>query len=103
MGLAKLARLSPWDAKSGALNVIIETAKGSRNKLKYDSKRGLFQLGKVLPRGTIFPFDFGFIPSTRAEDGDPLDILVLMDEPTYPGCLICCRLPGGKSARPRSR
>jgi inorganic pyrophosphatase len=94
MHAINLSHVDTWDPKSGSLNVVIETAKGSRNKLKYDSKRGLFQLSKVLPRGTIFPFDFGFIPSTKGQDGDPLDVLVLMDEPTCAGCLICCRLLG---------
>jgi len=94
MQYTNLSHLEIWDVDSGTLNVIIETTKGSRNKLKYDPKRGLFQLSKVLPRGAIFPYDFGFIPSTQGEDGDPLDILVLMDEPTSAGCLIPCRLLG---------
>jgi inorganic pyrophosphatase len=51
-------------------------------------------LSKVLPRGAMFPFDFGFVPSTLAEDGDPLDVLVLMDEPAFPGCKVACRLIG---------
>src|SRR5438552_18908900 len=95
---AKLSHLETWDPESGALNVIIETAKGSRNKLKYDAERGLFQLSKVLPRGAVFPFNFGFIPSTRGEDGDPLDVLVLMDEPLTTGCLVTCRLLGALEA-----
>jgi len=94
MGLANLARLSPWDAKSGALNVVIETSKGSRNKLKFDPDFGLFVLSKVLPRGLTFPFDFGFVPSTVGDDGDPLDVLLLMDEPTPPGSLVPARLIG---------
>ena len=89
-----LAHLPSWDPESGALNVIIETAKGNRNKLKFDGERCLFKLSKVLPRGMAFPFDFGFIPSTTADDGDPLDVLVLMDEPTVAGCLVPCRLLG---------
>ncbi|MFL5327390.1 MAG: inorganic diphosphatase [Gemmataceae bacterium] len=87
-----LARLPTWDTESGHLNVIIETPKGSRSKLTYDPERGLFELGKVLPRGMVFPFDFGFIPSTRGEDGDPLDVLVLLEEPLPVGCLVPAEL-----------
>jgi inorganic pyrophosphatase len=87
-----LAHLPPWDPKTGRLNVIIETPKGSRNKLTYDPERGLFELGKVLPCGMVFPFDFGFIPSTRGEDGDPLDILVLLEESLPVGCLVPAEL-----------
>src|SRR5215831_10228464 len=76
------------------LDVIIETPKGSRNKFKYDSTSRMFKLSKVLPEGMSFPYDFGFVPSTVGDDGDPLDVLVLMDEPTSPGCLVRCRLIG---------
>ena len=76
------------------LNVIIETPKGSRNKYDYDDKLGLFKLGGVLPSGASFPFDFGFVPSTVGGDGDPLDVLVLMDEPVFTGCLVRTRLVG---------
>ncbi len=88
------AGLSAWDPESGSLNVVIETPKGNRNKFDFDPKKGFFQLGKVLPKGMTFPYDFGFIPGTRGDDGDPLDVLVLMDEPAFPGCQICCRLIG---------
>ena len=76
------------------LNVIIETPKGSRNKFKYDEKRGVFYLSGVLPAGAVFPFDFAYLPSPEGEDGDPLDILLLMDEPAFAGCLIPARLLG---------
>ncbi len=76
------------------LNVVIETPRGCRNKYAFDPKLGVFQLKKVLPRGAVFPFDFGFVPSTQGEDGDPLDVLVLMDEPAFPGCLVPARLIG---------
>lgn len=82
-------KLSPF-AKDGTLNVVIETPRHSRNKYAYDPESGLFVLRKVLPIGMSFPFDFGFVPGTKGEDGDPLDVLVLMDEPTYPGCLVRC-------------
>lgn len=89
-----LVRLDTWDPESEALNVVIETSKGSRNKLSYDPEQGLFELSKVLPRGLVFPFDFGFIPSTVGDDGDPLDVLVLLDEPVPAGCKIPARLIG---------
>jgi inorganic pyrophosphatase len=92
--MAALTQLDSYDNETGDLNVIIETPKGSRNKFKYDEKHDLFMLSEVLPAGILFPFDFGFIPSTRGEDGDPLDVLVLMDEPAYGGCLVPCRLIG---------
>lgn len=75
-------------------NVIVETPKGSRNKFDYDPELGLFRLGGVLPLGAVFPFDFGFVPSTVGGDGDPLDVLVLMDEPAFTGCLVTVRLLG---------
>ena len=73
---------------------IIETPKGRRNKFKYDPESCLFTLSRVLPEGFTFPFDFGFIPSTLAEDGDALDAVVLMDEPAHVGCLLTVRLIG---------
>jgi inorganic pyrophosphatase len=76
------------------VNVIIETPKGSGNKYTFDNETQLFKLSKILPRGLHFPLHFGFIPGTKGSDGDPLDILVLMDEPSYPGNLIECRLVG---------
>ncbi len=87
-----LHELEPFDRKSGHLRVVIETPKGRRNKYSYDSEHGLFQLKSVLPAGHVFPFDFGFIPGTVGEDGDPLDILVLMEEPASQGCLVLTRL-----------
>ncbi|HEX3822135.1 MAG TPA: inorganic diphosphatase [Candidatus Sulfotelmatobacter sp.] len=74
--------------------VAIETPKGSRNKIKYDPSSRQFKLSKVMPEGMMFPYDFGFVPSTKAEDGDPLDVLVLTDEPLFPGCLVECSLIG---------
>ena len=82
------------DAKSRVCQAIIETPKGSRNKFDYDPDSGLFMLGGLLPEGMMFPFDFGFIPSTLGEDGDPLDIMVLMDAPAHVGCLMEVRIIG---------
>jgi inorganic pyrophosphatase len=90
-----LSLLAPFDEEDGRLaRVVIETPKGSRNKYVFDPKSRIFELKKVLPVGMSFPYDFGFVPSTKAEDGDPLDALVLMDEPAFPGCVLKCRLIG---------
>ena len=88
------ADLPPADPDTGGLNVLIDTPKGSRNKFKYDEARGLFKLSGVLPSGAVFPYDFGYVPGTLGEDGDPLDVLVLMDEPAFVGCWIEARLIG---------
>src|SRR5215204_5928149 len=85
------------------LNVVIETPKGSRNKYNYDEQLGLFKLGGVLPAGAVFPFEFGFVPSTLGGDGDPLDVLVLMDEPAFAGCLVPARLIGVIKAKQTER
>jgi inorganic pyrophosphatase len=82
------------DDKNCTCRAIIETPKGSRNKFDYDPNSGLFMLAGLLPEGMSFPFDFGFIPSTLGEDGDPLDMLVLMDAPAHVGCLIDVRIVG---------
>lgn len=79
-------------------NAVIESPKGSRSKYKLNEERGFFELHKVLPTGLHFPLDFGFIPGTRADDGDPLDVLVFMDEPTFTGCLARVRLIGAITA-----
>jgi inorganic pyrophosphatase len=91
MGFAKLP---PIDRESGDLNVVIDTPKGSRNKFSWDEKRQLFELSGMLPAGAVFPYDFGFIPNTRGGDGDPLDVLLLMDEPAFTGCLVHSRILG---------
>jgi len=80
--------------KDNVINVVIETPKGSRNKYAYDKELKAFRLKKLLPVGVMFPFDFGYIPNTKGEDGDPIDILVIMDEAAYPGCMVECRLIG---------
>src|SRR3954469_24575580 len=82
------------DEKKKSCRVVIETPKGRRNKFDYDPKIEAFTLGGLLAEGLSFPFDFGFVPSTRAEDGDPLDVMVLMDEPAHVGCVLSARLIG---------
>jgi inorganic pyrophosphatase len=93
--LADPSRLQSLDkGDKEIIQVVIETPKGSRNKYAFDSEQTVFVLKKVLPAGMVFPYDFGFIPRTLAEDGDPVDVLVLMDEPAFPGCILKCRLVG---------
>jgi inorganic pyrophosphatase len=87
-------RLQPVRKKDGLLQVIVETPKGSRNKFSFDVDQEIFSLKKVLPAGMVFPHDFGFLPKTLAEDGDPIDVLLLMDEPAFPGVLVPSRLIG---------
>jgi inorganic pyrophosphatase len=93
--MADLTTLSnQLDVKKITCRAIIETPKGCRNKFDYDPESNLFILAGLLPEGMMFPFDFGFIPSTRGEEGDPLDIMVLMDAPAHVGCLIDVRIIG---------
>jgi inorganic pyrophosphatase len=82
------------DRKTGLCRAIIETPKGSRSKYDYDTETRLFRLKTILPEGLSFPLDFGFIPSTLCEDGDPLDVMVLVDEPATVGALLAVRLFG---------
>lgn len=93
--LADPSRLKPFDRKNkDLLRVVIETPKGSRNKFAFNTEQHIFELKKVLPAGMEFPYDFGFAPSTLAPDGDPVDVLVLMDEPAFPGCVLQARIIG---------
>lgn len=92
--LADPTRLKTLRKKDGLLQVVIETPKSSRNKYSFDVDQKIFALKKVLPAGMAFPYDFGFLPNTIAGDGDPIDVLVLMDEPAFPGCLLLARLIG---------
>ena len=88
-----LAQL-PLVTDDAAVRVVVEANAGSRNKLKYLPDIGAFELHHVLPLGTSFPYDFGFLPSTLGEDGDPLDAVVFADEPVPPGTIVACRLIG---------
>lgn len=76
------------------LHAVIETPRNTRLKFAFEPEFGLFKLKQVLSDGMLWPYDYGFIPRTLAEDGDPLDALVLTDVPTFPGCLIECRILG---------
>ncbi len=93
--------LPPHDPETRQLRVIIDTPAGSRNKYKFDEPTGLFRIARVLPEGMAFPYDFGSIPGTRAEDGDPLDVLVLGQAASFPGCLTHVRLIGEIEATQR--
>lgn len=96
--LADPTRLEPATGLSGdrgtSFQVIVETPKGYRNKFAFHREQKIFILRKVLPAGMTFPYDFGFIPQTVAEDGDPIDVLLLMDEPAFPGIAVPARLIG---------
>lgn len=98
-----LTNTAAFDAETGQLRVVIETPKGSRNKYGYRPDLHCLELRTVLPEGMSFPYDFGFVPSTLGDDGDPLDILVLMDAPVVPLCLIKTRLVGVIEARQREK
>jgi inorganic pyrophosphatase len=74
------------------VDVIIEVPKGSRNKYEFDQELGRIRLDRMLFTSTGYPGDYGFVPDTLAEDGDPIDAVVLLDEPTFPGCLISARV-----------
>jgi inorganic pyrophosphatase len=86
---SRLDSLVPQDKQ--LLRVVIETPKGSRNKFAFNPDDHTFELKRVLPAGMAFPYDFGFVPSTKAQDGDLIDVLVVMDEPAFPGCMLKCR------------
>lgn len=92
MNLANLP--NELDKQKRECRVVIETPKGRRNKFDYDQEVEAFTLGGLLPEGMSFPFDFGFVPSTVAQDGDPIDVMVLMDEPAHVGCVLTIRLIG---------
>jgi inorganic pyrophosphatase len=89
-------RLPPFDEDDPqTLHAIVDTPKGSRNKFKWHERHGLYKLDGVLAVGAFFPYDFGFVPSTLADDGDPIDVLLLMEEPAFVGCLVPSRLKCG--------
>jgi inorganic pyrophosphatase len=81
----------PAQPKQGIINVLIEITAGSKNKYEYDKDLQAFALDRVLYSSVQYPYDYGFVPNTLADDGDPLDGMVLIDEPTFPGCIIAAR------------
>lgn len=114
-GLADPTTLEPYHRKpkdntSGTakpgeelLQVVIETPRGSRNKYSFDPEQRVFRLKSSVPAGMAFPFDFGFVPGTIGGDGDPLDVLVLMEEPAFPGCVLLVRLLGAMEVEQTER
>ncbi|HEX3571157.1 MAG TPA: inorganic diphosphatase [Acidobacteriaceae bacterium] len=98
-----LSQLPTMDEVSGDVTAVIETPKGSPNKYDYDDGCRAFRLAGVMPEGTTFPYDFGFIPSTVADDGDPLDVLVFLDAPVVVGCVLTVRLIGVIEAKQRKQ
>ena len=80
------------------ITAIVETPKGSAQKYDYDPDNKGFKLKKMIPAGMVFPFDFGFIPGTLGEDGDPLDIVIISEFQSFPGCIMDCRIIGGITA-----
>jgi inorganic pyrophosphatase len=84
----------PAFAENGDVHVVVETPRGSRAKLRFDPKLEAFTLSKSLLVGLTYPYDWGFVPSTEAGDGDPLDIMVIHDAATFPGLVLTCRAIG---------
>ncbi|HLH88859.1 MAG TPA: inorganic diphosphatase [Xanthobacteraceae bacterium] len=99
-----LSEISPFDHKSKGnpekddLRIVVETPRGSRAKYSYDPDCDCMELSTVLPEGMVFPYDFGFVPGTLGEDGDPIDVLILMDASVVPGCVVRARLIGAIEA-----
>jgi len=102
-GSLRLFHIPTFDQSSGELHAVIETPKGSHNKYNYDPDLNCFELAAVLPEGMTFPYDFGFIPSTLGEDGDPVDVLVLQEFPAMAGCSLRVRLIGAIEAKQREK
>ncbi len=88
--MTKLLKLPTWIDDDHIL-AVVETPRGSTCKLDFDPDLGAFTLAKPLMAGLSYPYDWGFIPSTEAEDGDPLDVLIIHDAQTYPGVVLRCR------------
>jgi inorganic pyrophosphatase len=84
----------PLRGKDGSFHVVVESPQGATVKLKYEPELGAFTVSKPLVHGMRYPFDWGFVPSTEAPDGDPLDALVFWDQSTYPGVVLPCRALG---------
>lgn len=98
-----VAGLPAFDEESRRVNAVVEAVRGTRNKFKFHPELGLFVHDSILPAGATFPFDFGFVPSTKAEDGDPIDVLILADEPAFVGAVVPVRLLGAITAKQRER
>ena len=91
--MPNFTNLPPF-SEDGDVHVVVETPRGSRAKFAYDPKLEAFILSKSLLTGLTYPHDWGFVPSTKADDGDPLDIMVIHDAATFPGIVLTCRIIG---------
>jgi inorganic pyrophosphatase len=91
--MTNFVKLPTWADKS-CVFAVVETPRGSRAKLEYDAKLRVFTLSKPLLVGLTYPYDWGFIPSTKADDGDPVDVLIIHDAATYPGLVLTCKPVG---------
>lgn len=91
--MTDLLKLPTW-ADGEYVFAVVETPRSSTCKLDFDPKLGVFTLAKPLMAGLSYPYDWGFIPSTKAQDGDPLDVLIVHDARTYPGVVLKCRPVG---------
>jgi inorganic pyrophosphatase len=100
--MTKLHKLEPFDA-DGHVRMVVETPRNSTVKLEYDSKNGYFCISHGLALGISYPFDWGFIPGTLGEDGDPIDALALHDSTTYPGVLLVCEPLGVVDVEQKSK
>jgi inorganic pyrophosphatase len=92
----------PAFSDDGDLHVVIETPRGSRVKLDYNPKLKTFTLSKSLLAGLTYPYDWGFLPRTKGQDGDPLDVMVLHDAATFPGLVLTCKIIGVLQVEQRS-
>jgi inorganic pyrophosphatase len=81
----------PARGDGSSVHVVVESPRGSTTKFKYDADLGVMSLSRPLPEGLAYPHDWGFVPSTRAEDGDPLDAMIVWDGVSYPGVVVACR------------
>jgi inorganic pyrophosphatase len=81
------------------VEVVVEIPRGSRNKYEWDERAGVFRLDRVLSSAVFYNFDYGYVEGTRADDGDHTDALLLIDEPTFPGCRVWARPVGGLEMR----
>jgi inorganic pyrophosphatase len=89
-----MASESHGAADDDLLDVVVEIPRGSRNKYEFDHERGVMRLDRRLFSATVYPADYGFVPDSLAEDDDPLDVLVLLEDPTFPGCWVTARPVG---------
>src|SRR5262245_30234638 len=85
-----ISTLEPF-AKKGRVQMVVETPRGSPIKFKYDDRAEIFTVSRTLSQGVVYPFDWGFIPNTTSDDGDPIDALCLHAHASYPGIVLPCR------------